>query len=558
MHACSKTRRCLWGVAVAIAALACGKARPVVDSVPACTDWNTDVGPLAAANCASCHSGSMPAGQYDLTTYLGALGDGSNSTPNAIAGDPTSRVLTTIAPGQADSTHAPFTNLYSTFYSWVVTCDLDVFNSLVHRGGILNPASPDFHGTLLQGLSWNFGVCAECHGSDFSGGPAQTSCLTCHSQGVTACATCHGGVSYFKNTAYSGPFGQSGAHSVHYNGGLLRRQLDCSECHVKPAAYTDPGHLFDAQGNVITSPAPVVFGTLANASLPGKPRSGPPTWDASTQTCTNIYCHGATFGDTTVANPSPTWSTGAGPATCTTCHGQPPSDHALSQCNLCHSQIVDAQNNLINPALHLVGAVSLGDGSGTCSACHGSTMSPAPPKDLEGDTATTAVGVGAHTSHLFATHKLSAPVPCAACHLVPSTVTSPGHIDHPLPATVFPNSPEFMSIATDDNADAAWSHSAATCNNVYCHGGGQHLSADTSATNQKPVWTSVGTGEAACGACHGIPPNDGTPGHTANAPLYTCVNCHAKTVDASGAIIVTTTDGGQGTSYHINGMVDGN
>jgi predicted CxxxxCH...CXXCH cytochrome family protein len=122
---------------------------------------------------------------------------------------------------------------------------------------------------------------------------------------------------------------------------------------------------------------------------------------------------------------------------------------------------------------------------------------------------------------------------------------------------VFPTSPGFTSIATNDNAAAAWSHSSATCANVYCHGGGQHLSADTAATNQKPVWTSVGTGEARCGACHGIPPNDGNAGHNAGASLTTCVSCHAKTMDASGAIIVTATDGGV-TSSHINGVIDGN
>src|ERR1700733_12922263 len=54
-----------------------------------------------------------------------------------------------------------------------------------------------------------------------------------------------------------------------------------------------------------------------------------------------------------------------------------------------------------------------------CDACHGSPESPAPPTDLEGNTWTSAAGVGAHQAHLQAPSKLSPPIACEACHVVP-------------------------------------------------------------------------------------------------------------------------------------------
>jgi hypothetical protein len=39
------------------------------------------------AHCISCHSGASPLGNYDMTTFDGIRGDGSDAFPNAIAGD---------------------------------------------------------------------------------------------------------------------------------------------------------------------------------------------------------------------------------------------------------------------------------------------------------------------------------------------------------------------------------------------------------------------------------------------------------------------------------------
>ena len=64
-----------------------------------------------------------------------------------------------------------------------------------------------------------------------------------------------------------------------------------------------------------------------------------------------------------------------------------------------------------------------------CTFCHGGTDNPsgAPPRDTHGATLTSAVTVGAHTSHLAST--LSSPVACSECHVVPADALSLGHID---------------------------------------------------------------------------------------------------------------------------------
>src|SRR5258705_13024952 len=97
----------------------------------------------------------------------------------------------------------------------------------VHPAGILDPASDDFHGKELQRLGWDFAICAGCHGSDFTGGAAKKSCLSCHADGPTACTTCHG----------AGP--TSNAHVVHPE----VARLDRSEGHVLPPRWDDDGHL---------------------------------------------------------------------------------------------------------------------------------------------------------------------------------------------------------------------------------------------------------------------------------------------------------------------------
>ena len=356
----------------------------------------------------------------------------------------------------------------------------------VHPAGILDPTSDAFHGKELARLNWSFATCAGCHGADLDGGKANVSCKKCHADGPTACVTCHGP---------SGP--TSGAHAIH-----TASQIDCSECHIKPARWDDPGHIIDQ-----VPPAKVTFGAKAGLTIAAADRKGPPTWDGTT--CTNIYCHGDALHWPGGPAQEPRWDQPVA-GSCDRYHAAPPPSHARGDCATCHPA----------SAPHIDGIVQIGRTSG-CDGCHGTAASPAPPVDLSGNTSITAIGVGAHQAHLNVPSGLRGPIPCATCHVVPATITSPGHLDAG-PAKV--------------TASLGWDRSSQTCT-TSCHGA------------TPPVWTTHGT--VACGTCHGIPPASAP--HTPAMPLSACVACHAASVDGFGNILVTN-----GTSHHMDGVVDAN
>lgn len=364
----------------------------------------------------------------------------------------------------------------------------------IHPAGILDPVSDAFHGRELERRNWDFGLCATCHGSDLSGGAAKVSCLGCHRDGPTACTTCH----------RDGPTSQG--HGVHAGSGVA-----CAECHVVPARWDDDGHIL-RDGIAITGPAKVTFGALANTTLAPLDRAGPASWDGAA--CANVYCHGDALHAAGGAATRPRWDDPMPAGTCNRCHASPPPSHARSDCATCHPA----------SARHIDGVVQVGRTSG-CDGCHGSAASPAPPRDLAGNVFTTALGVGAHQAHLQGTARISAPVPCATCHVVPGSLAAAGHIDDASPAEV--------------TAGLGWDRGSETCATASCHG------------TARPRWTS--TGQVSCGSCHGIPPVDAS--HTPGMPVTSCMTCHPGTVDAFGNIIVN----GQGqtaTSSHLNGVVD--
>ncbi len=514
---------------LAVAALAgasCSKARSLAATPPR-VSWQEEIAPLFASNCTSCHSGATPGGGYRATSYLEALGP--TAAPVAVAGDPSSLLLRTLDPTLADATHAPVSRVFGAVRDWVVDGRLSFFRSGVHEGGILNPRDADeFHGAVLRAKNWDLGSCAKCHGADFMGGVAGVSCTQCHTKGPTSCDTCHG----------QPP--DTGAHQAHALG-AVGRKLDCGECHVKPAQFDDPGHLTTSDGKA-KQKATITFG--AQAALAGPGRSGAPSFNGAT--CSNVACHGGAFQDSKASSTQPAWKGGS--AACGSCHGLPPASHDASSttCSACHHLVTPPGGKPINAALHVDGTVQVGDGSGTCSACHGSAESAAPPRDLSGNTTPSALGVGAHRAHLIGTHDLSAPIACSACHQVPAVVHSPGHIDHPLPATV-----TFSGLALADGAKPTWDRNTASCSTSYCHGGGTRLADDTAFKLRMPVWT-LGTSQAFCGSCHGLPPGDFVH---AGITFPDCARCHATTVAPNGGILVSGPAGAR-TSTHINGVVD--
>ena len=130
-----------------------------------------------------------------------------------------------------------------------------------------------------------------------------------------------------------------------------------------------------------------------------------------------------------------------------------------------------------------------------CTTCHGSPvrdgddlLRSAPPYDLEGNTATSRRGVGAHLVHLRDSD-ITSTIACSECHVVPEAVDSPGHADDPYPADVTLGPRSRLGDVTP-----TYDGQSVSCVNVYCHGEGS------------VSWLPSATGEPRCGRCHGDPP----------------------------------------------------
>ena len=530
-------------------AWACSSLRDTSQDVPVCPSWLDDMADSLATRCGACHGGEAPAGGYAVTEYLDVLGPGSDPVANAIAGDVDSRLVQQLDPDQADPDHAGFGDLHPLVADWVGRCRLAYARSRVHDPGLMNPADGQFHGKLVRRLRYDFAGCASCHGDEDNAGPAGAPCETCHPEGPTECVTCHGEVP------------GSGAHVAHTAAGV-----DCQLCHQVPGDYRDPGHVLGADGALDPSPAEVVFSGLAG-------RAEGATYDPDTGTCDGVYCHGpgvaSGVDDASASLTTPRWNGGPDQARCGTCHGQPPSSHADDRCFACHSRVIDRAGNL-QISRHVDGEVQVGKGLGTCSDCHGSGSDGVPPPTLDGAIATIELGVGAHLEHVNASNRLRGPIPCQACHDAPdgqsgggpfgpgTRLDEPGHIDSPGPAEVFElaDSSPFTGLAAAGGAVPGWDRAAATCSDVYCHGGGTtRLALDTApGLVREPVWTVVGQGQAACGACHGVPPIDGL--HGAALTPFDCITCHPDTVDGSGNIVLRPDGAGGLVSDHIDGEID--
>jgi len=76
-------------VLAAILAIGCQKS----EQVKADPSFADDVQPIFTASCVSCHNSTEHAGSYDLTSYSLAMGNGTDSIPNVIAGNADSSLL---------------------------------------------------------------------------------------------------------------------------------------------------------------------------------------------------------------------------------------------------------------------------------------------------------------------------------------------------------------------------------------------------------------------------------------------------------------------------------
>jgi predicted CxxxxCH...CXXCH cytochrome family protein len=565
-------------------AAGCGKARsPNAQGGQVQVTYKSQVKALLEKRCMACHgAGGAPSGGYDLQSYLGVLGVGSDDVPNAIAGQESSTFLTKLdatadakhwgyllpqaselAPGEdADKRRQADRELLR---RWVVDDRLAYFDVSVHPPGWLYTLSRDsesFHGGYLRGKSWDMTECQTCHRADRKPGDGfGPSCETCHKDGPQGCTTCHGDSSRSGLIAAAPPVDlrQSvsrgsrgvGAHQAHLNGNAWWAGAACTDCHTVPTSLWDPGHVGDKETR-----ATVIFGGVA---AKGAVSAG---YDRNSLTCSGIYCHGATLKDSTAARTAdPRWTDTTSPG-CRSCHGIPGKGLGGPECYLCHQQSVascdpslpdclptgkrsldgkDVGIRFLSRAMHLDGKVPIGkDGNpARCDGCHGSGTSGAPPPGVHGEVLISAPAVGLHQIHLTG-GGLGKAVACNECHLVPQQVADKGHIDHDLPARVtFGTQARGQAYASTVDTKPSYDQGSHSCQNTFCHGlsGAQNTS-----------WTWNAPAAVDCTSCHGAPPTTllrgGNHPDTAGAA---CKTCHASAYDSAGKL---------DPAKHVNGRVD--
>lgn len=205
----------------------------------------------------------------------------------------------------------------------------------------------------------------------------------------------------------------------------------------------------------------------------------------------------------------------------------------LNECQRCHGVNYSGGNS--SPTCNRC-HVNEG-GPEACNTCHGDFTKSnliAPPKALNNSISTSDPGVGAHTLHLAQIKIAPANVKCEECHVVPKTFREDGHID---------SNPKAEVIFKGQPTNSKYDFNTFKCSNTYCHGNFEftkssskynfvYTSDKITGNNFSPQWNKVDGTQAACGTCHGLPPN----GHQA-ANLNACSTCHIGVVDNTGKII---------------------
>lgn len=249
----------------------------------------------------------------------------------------------------------------------------------VHAMGIVDPGSDNFHGKYIRNVQWDMSDCQNCHAKDYSGGYISPTCLDCHTYlgGPENCTTCHGSpTSNAPPTDLNGNTSTSergvGAHQIHLKGGVIGRNLTCTECHNVPGSVYTPGHvdselpaevlMNSTRANLITNePNTTQYDPTLDLFVPS------PSYNPNDLTCANTYCHGY-FKNGNTDN-KPVWNE---PSTsqCGSCHGngshplpktlaQGGSHPSNSNCEICHGEVVNEYFEIINPSKHIDGLLNL-------------------------------------------------------------------------------------------------------------------------------------------------------------------------------------------------------
>ncbi len=265
----------------------------------------------------------------------------------------------------------------------------------IHKAGIKDPNSPNFHGRLVASTDWTMVECKKCHGADYKGGiitEANGNCFTCHTQsaGPEACNTCHGDFAdptkIAPPRALDGSIISSsrgvGAHVKHLYAGNNGKKVLCNECHIIPASFLSEGHLDN------NPRSEVIFGsfskTLTNESDTrdydySLPLFSPnPSYDYENNSCANTYCHGY-FKNGNLDN-IVSFTSGSEGGKCGSCHGNKDTGDPLPKtqqqggshpslvsgitCQSCHPTVVafiNGKYEIIDSSKHINGLLNIFD-----------------------------------------------------------------------------------------------------------------------------------------------------------------------------------------------------
>lgn len=270
--------------------------------------------------------------------------------------------------------------------------------------------------------------CAECHGSDLSGGTSNISCTMCHLRGVNSVHPLDWGTSIVqKHGSYVDTNGSTACANVSCHGTNLGGVIDsgpaCTSCHVNgfPTTLTGCTSCHDAPPTGTTYPnisgahaahnalpnVASVCDTCHNGGGAGttnhntgtvytqflgiyNAKSGTATYNAADGTCSKVSCHG---GQTT-----PAWLTG--------------TIDVNTQCLACHELGTSQYNSFVSGQHYY--HVIIREWNAECWRCHDFTkLADVHFKSLE---TTTLDGQASSTLQSFVNYDKTAMTCNAICH----------------------------------------------------------------------------------------------------------------------------------------------
>ncbi len=432
---------------------------------PATMSHSGTTGPLAAGNCATCHSGSYVA-------------------VNALA-KPTNHVSTTA---QCDTCHRSTTTFAGAVFDHAA-------------------ASPPVAGR-----------CDTCHGvtagvkaKSTTHIPTTAQCDTCHRNttafapatmshsGTTGplaagnCATCHSG-SYVAVNALAKPTNH------------VSTTAQCDTCHRSTTTFA--GAVFDH--NAVSPPVAGRCSSCHGVTATGKPGTHIPT----TAQCDTCHRNTTAFAPATMSHSGTTGPIATG--NCATCHSgayisanalAKPTNHVstTAQCDTCHSSTTTFSGAVFNHSLVTPPV------AGRCSSCHGVTATGKPgthiPTTAQCDTChrNTTAFAPATMSHTGTTGPI-ATGNCATCHngsyvAVNAQAKPSNHIPTTFPTGMPGNECSLCHTSTSQFSTERMNHGSMQTSCVTCHDSTSPYLGNMEKINRSRH-NNAGTKDCSSSGCH--------------------------------------------------------